>query len=407
MELLNEETEQIVDPTNTTCYTQNRLLIVKRFQKTAYELFRNQKSSIKHLHIFGCNNKDYPGKFDSKSDDGIFVGYSSISRAYCVFNKRRQTIEETIHVCFNESGPSFTHGHDNEEINQWVDSYFEVPDLPTVDPSISTDILDGLMLFPFRSPSNSEDFPVQQPESSPQQDLCTDQPIHEASSSAIEPHQADPQPHALRWARSHPVDQVLGNLGSGVKTRHQSANFCLFVGFISDTEPKKIEDALLDPNWVTAMKQELVEFIRNNVWELTSRPRKRTVIGTKWIFRNKFDEHGNVSRNKARLVAQGYRQEEGINYDETFTPVARIEAIRLFLAYAAHKNFKLFQMDVKSAFLNEKLSEEVYVAQSPGFTNPKFPNHVYKLNKTLYGLKHAPRVRIVCETVTGLLCPML
>jgi hypothetical protein len=115
------------------------------------------------------------------------------------------------------------------------------------------------------------------------------------------------------------------------------------------------------------------------------------VIGTKWVFRNKLDEHGTIIRNKARLVAQGYRQEEGIDYDETFALVARLEAIRLFLAYASHKNFKVFQMDVKSAFLNGKLSEEVYVAQPPGFPDPKHPNHVYRLDKALYGLKQAPR----------------
>ena len=115
------------------------------------------------------------------------------------------------------------------------------------------------------------------------------------------------------------------------------------------------------------------------------------MIGTKWVFRNKLDEHGTVTRNKARLVAQGYLQEEGIDYNETFALVARLEAIRLFLAYVAHKDFKVFQMDVKSSFLSGKLSEEVYVAQPPGFPDPKFPNHVFRLEKALYGLKQAPR----------------
>ena len=99
--------------------------------------------------------------------------------------------------------------------------------------------------------------------------------------------------------------------------------------------------------------------------------------------RDKLDANGTVTRNKARLVAQGYRQEEGIDYDETFAPVPRLKAIRLFLAYAAHKDFKVFQMDVKSAFLNGKLSEEVYVAQPPGFSDPKFSNHVFRLEKAL------------------------
>ncbi|KAJ9561789.1 hypothetical protein OSB04_006949 [Centaurea solstitialis] len=136
----NLATQFWAEAVNTACYTQNRSLIVKRFRRTPYELFRNRKPSIEHLHIFGCvcyilNNKDNLGKFDSKSDDGIFLGYSSISKTYRVFNKRRQTIEETIHVKFDESGPTFPHPHDNSEINQWADSFFQVPDILIADSS--------------------------------------------------------------------------------------------------------------------------------------------------------------------------------------------------------------------------------------------------------------------------------
>jgi len=111
-----------------------------------------------------------------------------------------------------------------------------------------------------------------------------------------------------------------------------------------------------------------------------------------WVFRNKLDEQGIVTRNKARLVVQGYNQEEGIDYEETFALVARIEAIRILIAFATHMEFKLHQMDVKSAFLNGYLKEEVYVMQPPGFENNEFPNFVFKLDKALYGLKQAPRV---------------
>ncbi|GJU12781.1 retrovirus-related pol polyprotein from transposon TNT 1-94 [Tanacetum coccineum] len=116
-----------------------------------------------------------------------------------------------------------------------------------------------------------------------------------------------------------------------------------------------------------------------------------TIIGTKWVFRNKLDKNGIVSRNKARLVAQGYNQQEGINYDETYAPIARIESIRILLAYACALDFKLFQMDVKSAFLNGFINEEVYVAQPPGFINFEKLDHVYKLKKALYGIKQAPK----------------
>ncbi|KAJ9561516.1 hypothetical protein OSB04_006676 [Centaurea solstitialis] len=136
----NLATQFWAEAVNTACYTQNRSLTVKRFRRTPYELFRNRKPSIEHLHIFGCvcyilNNKDNLGKFDSKSDDGIFLGYSSISKTYRVFNKRRQAIEETIHVKFDESGPTFPHPHENSEINQWADSFFQVPEPPIADPS--------------------------------------------------------------------------------------------------------------------------------------------------------------------------------------------------------------------------------------------------------------------------------
>ncbi|GJU35567.1 retrovirus-related pol polyprotein from transposon TNT 1-94 [Tanacetum coccineum] len=146
-------------------------------------------------------------------------------------------------------------------------------------------------------------------------------------------------------------------------------------------EPKNINEALKDESWVIAMQEELNQFISNDVWELVPNPKDMTIIGTKWVYRNKLDENGVVSRNKARLVAQGYNQQEGIDYDETYAPVARLESIRILLAYACALDFKLFQMDVKSAFLNGFINEEVYVAQPPGFIDFAKPNHVYRLKK--------------------------
>jgi hypothetical protein len=148
-----------------------------------------------------------------------------------------------------------------------------------------------------------------------------------------------------------------------------------------------------DPDWMNAMQQELLQFELNDVWELVDRPnpKKHNIIGTKWIFHNKQDEDGIVVRNKARLVARGYTQVEGIDFGETYAPVARLEAIRILLAYANYINILLYQMDVKSAFLNGVIDEEVYVRQPPGFEHPRFPNKVFRLKKALYGLKQAPR----------------
>lgn len=139
------------------------------------------------------------------------------------------------------------------------------------------------------------------------------------------------------------------------------------------------------------MEEELNQFTINDVWTLVPKPKNKSIIRTRWDFRNKLDEQGKVVRNKARLVAQGYNQQEGIDFTETFAPVARLEAIRIMLAFAAHKNIKLFQMDVKSAFLNGFIEEEVYVKQPPGFEDPTLTDHVFKLKKALYGLKQVPR----------------
>ena len=155
--------------------------------------------------------------------------------------------------------------------------------------------------------------------------------------------------------------------------------------------PKNVKEALTDEFWIEAMQEELNQFKRSEVCDLAPRPDGTNVIGTKWIYKNKSDENGTVTRNKARLVAQGYTQVEGLDFDETFAPVARLESIRLLLGVTCILKFKLFQMDVKSAFLNGYLHEEVYVEQPKGFTDPSFPNHVYKLKKAMYGLKQAPR----------------
>ncbi|GJR56290.1 putative ribonuclease H-like domain-containing protein [Tanacetum coccineum] len=140
-----------------------------------------------------------------------------------------------------------------------------------------------------------------------------------------------------------------------------------------------------------SVKEELLQFKLQQVWILVDLPNGKKAIGTKWVFRNKKDERGIVIRNKARLVAQGHRQEEGIDYEEVFAPVARIEAIRLFLAYASFMGFLVYQMDVKSAFLYGTIEEEVYVTQPPGFKDPDHPDKVYKVVKALYGLHQAPR----------------
>ncbi|GJR81721.1 retrovirus-related pol polyprotein from transposon TNT 1-94 [Tanacetum coccineum] len=166
---------------------------------------------------------------------------------------------------------------------------------------------------------------------------------------------------------------------------------CMFALTVSIVEPKNIKEAMADSAWIEAVQEELHQFDRLQVWELVDKPFGKNVIKLKWLWKNKKDEDQTVIRNKARLVAKGYAQEEGIDFEESFAPVARLEAIRIFVAYAAHKSFPIYQMDMKTAFLNGPLKEEVYVAQPDGFVDPGHPYKVYRLRKALYGLKQAPR----------------
>ncbi|GJR91112.1 putative ribonuclease H-like domain-containing protein [Tanacetum coccineum] len=200
--------------------------------------------------------------------------------------------------------------------------------------------------------------------------------------------------HNSKWTKDHPLENIIGDLDRPVSTRlqlHEQALFCYYDAFLTSVEPKNYKDALTQACWIEAMQEELHEFERLEVWELVPPPDKAFVITLKWIYKVKLDELGGILKNKARLVARGYRQEEGIDFEESFAPVARLEAIRIFLAFAAHMNMVVYQMDVKTAFLNGNLREEVYVSQPDGFVDPDKPNYVYKLKKALYGLKQAPR----------------
>jgi hypothetical protein len=232
--------------------------------------------------------------------------------------------------------------------------------------------------------------PTQDDEQVPREEGQDQGGAHKERDKEEEASQAPPTQVRTTIQRNHPVDQILGDFSKGVTTRSRLANFCEHYSFVSSIEPFRVEEDLQDSDWVLAIQEELNNFKRNEVWSLVPRP-KQNVVGTKWVFHNKQNEHGVVTRNKARLVAKGYAQVAGSDFEEAFAPVASLESIRILLAYAAHHSFKLFQMDVKSAFLNGPIKEEVYVEQPPGFEDDRYPDHVYKLSKALYGLKQAPR----------------
>ncbi|KAJ9546787.1 hypothetical protein OSB04_019330 [Centaurea solstitialis] len=402
---------------STACFTQNRTIITKRFKKTPYHIINRRVPNVKFFHVFGCrcyilNNRDNLGKFDKKADEGFFLGYSLTSKTFRVYNKRTKMVMETVYVTFDET-VSMTSEHSSSELRIHSQASTTTSDSITDPNSSELDLLfmdafldicaDNEDLVLSRNPRvDIHDVPEPSSvnDSGPLENICStsnsDQAIPVPSNNlddlAILPAQ-------LKWTRAHPLYNVIGDVNDGVKTRSASANYCLYKSFLSKIEPKNVSQALDDSDWLLAMQEELLQFKRNKVYRLVPRPQDKSIIKTKWIFRNKKYESGLIVRNKARLVAKGYSQQEGIDYDETFAPVARIEAIRIFLAYAAHKNIKVFQMDVKSAFLNGVLHEEVYIEQPEGFVDPDFPDHVCILDKALYGLKQAPRAWY--ETLTN------
>ncbi|GJW15040.1 retrovirus-related pol polyprotein from transposon TNT 1-94 [Tanacetum coccineum] len=239
-------------------------------------------------------------------------------------------------------------------------------------------------------------------EESPKTPQFHDDPLHESlhedstshgSSLNVRPSHTSFE-HLGSWANDHLIANVISDPSRSVSMRKQlktDAIWCYFDAFLTFVEPKNFKQAMTEPSWIDAMQEEIHEFERLKVWELVPCPDKVMLTKLKWIYKVKTNEFGWVLKNKARLVAQGFMQEQGINFEELFAPVARIEAIRIFIANAANKNMKIFQMDVKMAFLNGELKEEVYVSQPEGFVDQDNLSHVYNFKKAIYGLKQAPR----------------
>ncbi|XP_062028686.1 uncharacterized protein LOC133744627 [Rosa rugosa] len=282
---------------STACYTINRVFLRPGTDKTAYELWKGKKPNVGHFHAFGSicyilRDREHLGKFDARSDEGVFLGYSLNSRAYRVYNKRTRVVMESINVSIDD------------QLVKQEESY--------ADTSSTSNTLAESKL------NNDEE--------------------EEITDNIFEP--APTMRQGFKQVRKdHSSQDIIGRVSDGLRTRSQATTQ---FGFVSLVELKNAREALLDDQWISAMQEELNQFARNDVWYLVPRPSNCNVIGTKWIFRNKSDEKGNVIRNKARLVTQGYSQVEGLDFDETFAPVARLESVRLLLSMACHLRFKLF-----------------------------------------------------------------
>nr|GEZ80995.1 retrovirus-related Pol polyprotein from transposon TNT 1-94 [Tanacetum cinerariifolium] len=354
----------------TACFTQNRSIIRLRHGKTPYELIQGKQPDLSFFHVFGAlcyptNDSENIGKLQPKADIGIFIGYAPTKKAFRIYNRRTRCIVETIHVDF-------------DELTAMTSEQSSLG--PTLQEMIPGTISKGLVV-------DNQAAKVIAPIAEMGNDPLLSVPITEVaygqSSSTTYP-QSNVQPnhpmthHNNKWTKDHPLNYIIDPLSRPVSTRlqlHEQAFFCYYNAFLTSVEPKTYKEALTQACWIEAMQEELHEFKSLEVWELVPRPDKVMVITLKWIYKVKLDELGGILKNKARLVARGYRQEEGINFEESFASVARLEAIRIFLAYVAHKNMVVYQMNVKNAFLNGNSWEEVYVSQPDGFVDSDNPNH--------------------------------
>ncbi|GJX21983.1 putative ribonuclease H-like domain-containing protein [Tanacetum coccineum] len=380
------------------------VLVTKPHNKIPYDLLHGRLPSISFMRPFGClvtilNTLDPIGKLDEKANEGFFVGYFINSKDFRVFNTRTRKVEENLHINFLEnklnvvgSGPDWLF-----DIDLLTNSMNYEPVTAGNQTIKNAGIKDNVDAKEGYANSTNKDRTVSPSFSTAGQNFTN------ANDLPTDPHIPDLEDTSI-FSGAYDDDYIIGDINSATQTRrmtkiseehamvsyikkqrrtnHKDYQNCLFACFLSQNEPKKV---------IQVMQEELLQFKLQKVWTLVDLPKGKRAIGTKWVYRNKKDERGIVVRNKARLVAQGYTQEEGIDYDEVFAPVARIEAIRLFLAYASFMGFIVYQMDVKSAFLYGTIEEEVYVCQPPGFEDPQFPSKVYKVEKALYGLHQAPK----------------
>ncbi|GJX06616.1 retrovirus-related pol polyprotein from transposon TNT 1-94 [Tanacetum coccineum] len=398
----------------TACYTQRRSLIHTRHDKTPYELVHDKKPDLTFFYVFGAlcyltNDSKDLGKLQLTTDIGIFVGYAPSRKGYRIYNKRTWRIMETIYVEFDELteqmalvqisiGPAPTFLTPRQISSGLVPN--PVPAAPYVPPTNKElEILFQPMFDEYIEPPRVErpispapavSVPVNSvgTPSSTTIDQDAPSPSHSPSSSALQSlslHQGVAAESTL--IKDNPFAPIDNHPFINVFAPKPSSEALSSGDLI---KPKNFKSAITEDCWFQAMQDEIHKFGRLQVWELVPQPDCVLIIALKWIYKVKLDEYSDVLKNKARLVAKGYRQEEGIDFEESFAPIVRIKVIHIFMANAASKNMTIYQMDVKTSFLNGKLKEEVYVSQPEGFVDPDHPTHAYRMKKALYCLKQAP-----------------
>jgi hypothetical protein len=322
-------------------------------------------------------------KFESRSSDDILLDYTPHGRSYRAFNLETNTVVESCDAIFNETDPCPRDVYKCADDKEMEESIFVDEGLQGVDDDEDDPLLP--------STSSPEHVPASTLEAEAPQASTSSTAVVETSRVEREIISESGAPSHIQ--KAHPPQLIIGNLNERVTWSSRLAHLSCFTNtlFVALFEPHNAGHALSDSSWVNAMHEELENFERNQVWMLVEPPRDVNIIQTKWVFKNKQGEDGEIMRNKARLVAQGFSHVKGLYFVETFAHVAHLEAIRILLYFTASRGFQLYQLNVKSAFLNSVIQEEVYVRQTPGFENPKYPHRVYKLSKALCGLKQEPR----------------
>ncbi|GJY92715.1 retrovirus-related pol polyprotein from transposon TNT 1-94 [Tanacetum coccineum] len=382
---------RVVERQNQTLVEAARTMLI--FSKALLFLWAEAKPDLFYLHVFGAlcyptNDNEDLGKLKPKADIGIFIGYAPAKKDFRIYNKRTLLIIETIHVDFDElttmASKQFDSGPGPQLLTLGTISSRLVPNPPSPTPYVPPTKKDSNILF---QPKFGELF-------TPPPSVASRVPI------VVSPELTD----STGIPSSTTIDQDTLSLSSSQTPQETQS---LVIPFGVEEQFHDIEVAHLDHDpffgasilelnseesssketnvySVNQSPERLRKWTKDHplenviVWELVPRPDHVMIITLKWIFKVKLDDLGGVLKNKARLVAIGYRQEEGIDFEESFASVARLEAIRIFIAYAAHKNMTVYQMDVKTAFLNGILSEEVYVSQLDGFVDQDIPNHLSK-----------------------------
>ncbi|KAK4258396.1 hypothetical protein QN277_007851 [Acacia crassicarpa] len=326
--------------------------------KTPDEAWSGRKPDVSHLRIFGCIAYAHipdqkRKKLDDKGEKCIFIGYEQRSKAYRLYNPLTKKVVISRDVEFDEA--NYWKWSDEE---RRVEGLFFKDDVDSKDQTVEAD--------------NDETPP-------PSPNPTTPAPTSSTTSSSSSNLGGVP-------AKMRSLSDIY-DATDPVQTTLDYSLFCL----VAECDPVTYEEAANDEKWKKAMNDEIAAIKRNDTWELTTMPKEQKPIGVKWVYKTKTNKEGKVEKYKARLVAKGYKQKYGIDYEEVFAPVARIDTIRLLTAISAQNKWKIYQMDVKSAFLNGYLEEEVYIEQPSGYVIKGEEEKVYRLKKALYGLKQAPR----------------